>query len=71
MFVNGSDTVFPEHLFPFGGGKSIFQYSFVAVEGNHLAGFFFECHLLQEVFNAGIECCGRVFIYIFDTQRKL
>ena len=53
--------------FPFGSGQVVFQYPFVAVEGNHLAGLFFECHLLQEVFDAVIEWCGGVFVYIFDS----
>ena len=64
MLVDGSYTVFPKHLFPFGSGKIVFQYPFVAVEGNHLAGFFFNIHLRKEVFDTCIDRDRRIFIYI-------
>ena len=64
MFVDGADAVFPQHLFPFGGGKVVFQYTFVSIKSDHLAGLLVQCHLLQEVFYAGVERSGRVFVHI-------
>ena len=67
VFVDGADTVFPEQLFPFGGGEVVFQYAFVAVEGDHLAGLFVQRHLLQQVFDACFERGGGVFVHVFHS----
>ena len=65
--VDGADAVFPEQLFPFGGGEVVFQYAFVAVEGDHLAGLFVQRHLLQQVFDACFERGGGVFVHVFHS----
>ena len=67
VFVDGADAVFPEQLFPFGGGEVVFQYAFVAVEGDHLAGLFVQRHLLQQVFDTCFERGGGVFIHVFHS----
>ena len=67
VFVDGADAVFPEQLFPFGGGEVVFQYAFVAVEGDHLAGLFVQRHLLQQVFDACFERGGGVFVHVFHS----
>ena len=62
MLVYRAHAVLPYPVLPFRGGKVVLQHAPVAVEGDHLAGLFFQGHLPQEVLYAGIDGRGRVFV---------
>ena len=67
MLINCSYTVFPEKVFPFFRGEFILKHPFIPVEGDHLAGFLFHRHLLQQIFYPVFQGGCRIFIDILDS----
>ena len=50
VFINGSYSIFPQHILPFGSRKCILQHPFITVERHHLASLLFDIHLSEKVF---------------------
>ncbi len=65
LFVDIGDTVFPDLILPSFGGQGVFQDTPEAVEGGHLATFFFQCHLVQKVLYTRFDRGFGIFINVF------
>ena len=64
VFVNVRHAVLPKRRAPGFGGQIIFQDALIAVKRRHLAGFFLQRHLRNQIVNALFNRLGRVLINI-------
>ena len=64
MFVDITDAVLPNFLFPFFSWTRILENSFVTIDRSHLSRFFFDGHLADQIGNAILDGKFRIFIRV-------